>query len=395
MGKLGITEAENIELLKRAKNGDEEAKTKFFQYHQRLAHHIARKFEKSAEYDELYGQAIIGLTKAYNTFDPEKDVKFATYASRVIANDICMYLRRVRKWRKEDSLDHVVASDKDDHELTLMETLESPESEAYDNYTIWQAFSAVMDEFKQQATERELLFVQRRFIENKLQAEIAEELGFSQSYIARIEKKILTKLRKLALKHDLIEGDDETMGGPKVNVSYLKYAFENYTALSSNQIAKAFGYSLPTVHRYREEFKKNGLDVEADPSANEILIRYIAQLTDLEKRQLQNRIRRERQKAYEAPSEVVTYNIYEQEQKQEHPESMEEETQDMEHEQALKEIAVGSTELHDEVKIEIRLNSASVDNIADFLETLMNQLKRDQRYDFGVVVYQAERTDKQ
>lgn len=167
----------------------------------RLVVYIARKFENTGiGVEDLISIGTIGLIKAINTFKPAKKIKLATYASRCIENEILMYLRRTNKLRSEISIDEPLNTDWDGNELLLSDILGT------DSNIIYKAIEDEVDKalLKQalgKLTSREREIVELRFGfrnqgEENTQKEVADLLGISQSYISRLEKKIIGRLKK-------------------------------------------------------------------------------------------------------------------------------------------------------------------------------------------------------
>jgi RNA polymerase sporulation-specific sigma factor len=162
--------------------------------------YIARKFENTGiGIEDLVSIGTIGLIKAVNTFDPQKKIKLATYASRCIENEILMYLRRNNKTRSEVSFDEPLNIDWDGNELLLSDVLgtendiiSKPIEEQVDRQLLHLAMGRL--------TNREKVIMELRFgLDNgveKTQKEVADRLGISQSYISRLEKRIIRRLRK-------------------------------------------------------------------------------------------------------------------------------------------------------------------------------------------------------
>ncbi len=192
-------EAEREELNKLI-GGDKTACDKLVEHNLRLVVYIARKFENTGvDLDDLISIGAIGLIKAVKSFDPEKKIKLATYASRCIENEILMYLRRISKLRAEVSFDEPLSADNEGNELLLSDVLTSDEDTA---------FSRLQEKKEEEALklvvsklpERERVIVELRYglsgKDELTQREVADLLGISQSYISRLEKRILVKLKK-------------------------------------------------------------------------------------------------------------------------------------------------------------------------------------------------------
>ena len=165
----------------------------------RLVAFIARKFENTnVGIEDLISIGTIGLIKAVNTFDPTKKIKLATYASRCIENEILMYLRRNSKSRQDISLDEPLSTDWDGNELLLSDVLGSDDDDVYRAIEEDVDRELLRDALKK-LTGREQRIMCLRFGlsggECRTQKEVADVLGISQSYISRLEKKILHRLR--------------------------------------------------------------------------------------------------------------------------------------------------------------------------------------------------------
>ena len=191
---------EEEELVQELINGKEGVRDILIERNLRLVVYIARKFENTGVgVEDLISVGTIGLIKAVNTFNPEKKIKLATYASRCIENEILMYLRRNSKIKAEVSFYEPLNIDWDGNELLLSDILGT------DNDTV---YNLIEDEVDKQLlflalknlNEREKEIVRLRFGLNgkreKTQKEVADMLGISQSYISRLEKKIISRLKK-------------------------------------------------------------------------------------------------------------------------------------------------------------------------------------------------------
>lgn len=195
-----LTQDEEVFLLEKLKLGDYAVKTVLIERNLRLVVYIARKFENTGIHiDDLVSIGTIGLIKAVNTFDPHKNIKLATYASKCIENEILMYLRRNSKIKMEVSLDEPLNVDWDGNELLLSDILGT------DGDIIFKFLEEEVDkELLSQAIDklsgREKTIVELRFgLKNgkeMTQKEVADILGISQSYISRLEKRIIKRLRK-------------------------------------------------------------------------------------------------------------------------------------------------------------------------------------------------------
>lgn len=180
--------------------GDQAARSLLIERNLRLVVYIARKFENTGiNIEDLISIGTIGLIKAVNTFNPEKKIKLATYASRCIENEILMHLRRNNKNRSEVSFDEPLNIDWDGNELLLSDVLGT------DDDIITKDLEATVDRHLlmkalHQLNDREKQIMELRFGlaggEEKTQKDVADMLGISQSYISRLEKRIIKRLRK-------------------------------------------------------------------------------------------------------------------------------------------------------------------------------------------------------
>ena len=172
----------------------------------RLVVYIARKFENTGIHmEDLISIGTIGLIKSINTFNPTKKIKLATYASRCIENEILMFLRRTNKLKTEVSIDEPLNVDWDGNELLLSDILGTDEDIIYRDLED-EVDRKLLNKALSKLSDRERMIVQLRFGLNtedgneRTQKEVADLLGISQSYISRLEKKIIKRLKKEMLK---------------------------------------------------------------------------------------------------------------------------------------------------------------------------------------------------
>ena len=188
-------------------NGDDqEIKKILIERNLRLVVYIAKKFDNTGiGVEDLISIGTIGLIKAINTFKCDKNIKLATYASRCIENEILMYLRRNSKLRMEISIDEPLNVDWDGNELLLSDILGNEEDTVYKNMETEMDHS-LLTAAVSHLTERERTIIELRYGINTIngvertQKEVADLLGISQSYISRLEKKIIKKLKKEIIK---------------------------------------------------------------------------------------------------------------------------------------------------------------------------------------------------
>ena len=197
---LALSQEEEQELIVRLGNKDEEAKNLLIEHNLRLVVYIAKKFDNTGcDLEDLISVGAIGLIKAVQSFNVEKNIKLATYASRCIENEILMHIRKKSKQSGEVSLDEPLNYDKDGNELLLADILVyegdnvTKEMErSSEKKILWEAIKKL--------NMREQKIMELRFgltgEDESTQKEVADMLGISQSYISRIEKKILSRLKK-------------------------------------------------------------------------------------------------------------------------------------------------------------------------------------------------------
>ena len=178
----------------------ERAKSELIQHNLRLVVYIARKFENTGvDNDDLISIGTIGLIKAINSFKADKNIKLATYASRCIENEILMYLRRVARLKSEVSFDEPLNTDFEGNELLLSDVLGTSADSVYGDIET-NAEKEQLKEAMKKLTDRERKIMSLRFGlgggEEMTQKDVADLMGISQSYISRLEKKIILRLKK-------------------------------------------------------------------------------------------------------------------------------------------------------------------------------------------------------
>ena len=195
-----LSQEEEAELLERLKEGDVDTKKILIERNLRLVVYVAKKFENTGiNIEDLISIGSIGLIKAINTFNPEKNIKLATYSSRCIENEILMFLRKNHNTKSEISIDEPLNTDWDGNELLLSDVLGSDSDEIYrhleDEVDKELLLLAINKLSVREKTIMELRFGLKNGRE-KTQKEVADQLGISQSYISRLEKKIISRLKK-------------------------------------------------------------------------------------------------------------------------------------------------------------------------------------------------------
>lgn len=191
---------EEEEALKKLARGDEDIKKVLVERNLRLVVYIAKKFENTGVgIEDLISIGTIGLMKAINTFNTDKNIKLATYASRCIENEILMYLRKNNKIKGEVSIDEPLNQDGDGNELLLSDIL-GTDYDITSRRIEDEVDKKLLKESITKLSKREKCIMELRFgfgsDEEKTQKEVADMLGISQSYISRLEKKIITKMRR-------------------------------------------------------------------------------------------------------------------------------------------------------------------------------------------------------
>ena len=203
-----LTPSEEKEYIQKYTEGDLQAKHILIERNLRLVAHVIKKYQYLDEDPEdLISIGTIGLIKAINTFNPTKKIKLATYASRCIENEILMYLRRNSKTKMEVSIDEPLNVDWDGNELLLSDILGTDEDVIYRGIES-EVERSLLGKAIGKLTKREQTIVRLRFGINmpdgreKTQKEVADLLGISQSYISRLEKRIMKRLKKEIVRYE-------------------------------------------------------------------------------------------------------------------------------------------------------------------------------------------------
>jgi RNA polymerase sigma-E factor len=196
---LPFSPEEESDMLGKLSLGDEEVKSKLVEHNLRLVVYIARKFDNTGvDADDLISVGTIGLIKAINSFKTDKNIKLATYASRCIENEILMYLRRMVRLKSEVSFDEPLNTDWEGNELLLSDILGTDSDTVYKDIETSVEKQLLRDALKK-LPEREQKIMYMRFglagHEEMTQKDVADLLGISQSYISRLEKKIISRLK--------------------------------------------------------------------------------------------------------------------------------------------------------------------------------------------------------
>lgn len=201
-----LSKEKEQEYLVLSAKGDKDAKEILVKHNLRLVAHIAKKYANYGDNDELISIGSIGLIKAVESFKSDKGTSLATYASRCIENEILMTMRTTKKHRSNVSLNEPIGVDKDGNELVIMDMLESDQNiiEDVENSIMMEKLTAIT---KSVLDKREYEIIKMRYgLENTgalTQREVAKKFNISRSYVSRIEKKALEKIKKSVNKEDL------------------------------------------------------------------------------------------------------------------------------------------------------------------------------------------------
>lgn len=197
-----LSQAEEKEYLAELKNGNVQAKEKLILHNMRLVAHVAKKYLNSdEEQEDLISIGTIGLMKAVSTFDRDYGSRFATYAARCIENEMLMYFRSRKRTKNEVSLYEPIGTDKEGNQIHLLDVVENEQRDIVEDVASRQLIEKIHKGMKQVLTPREYMIICRRFglygQKETTQREIAKEIGISRSYVSRIEKRALNKMKKV------------------------------------------------------------------------------------------------------------------------------------------------------------------------------------------------------
>ncbi len=195
-----LTVAEENYYMQKYTEGDLEAKHILIERNLRLVAHIVKKYQMPEEDNEdLLSVGTIGLIKAVVTFNPDKSVRLGTYAARCIENEILMHLRAKKKSSREVSLYEPIGTDREGNEIQLFDIIETNEDDAHRKAEMKEDIRTLYRKVESELSPRERLVLKMRYglynEEEYTQREIAEQLGISRSYVSRIEKSAIEKLR--------------------------------------------------------------------------------------------------------------------------------------------------------------------------------------------------------
>ena len=197
-----LSPEEESHYLQKAKAGDLSARNILVEYNLRLVAHIVKKYQTgNRSTEDLISIGTIGLIKAINTYDTDKGSKLVTYASRCIENELLMRLRQERKEAREISLYEPIGTDKEGNEISLLDIVESPPVDIVEQYSVREDIRFLLCALKDTLSQKEYQVICLRYglfgIEQQTQKEVAAQLHISRSYVSRIEKNALQKLREL------------------------------------------------------------------------------------------------------------------------------------------------------------------------------------------------------
>lgn len=199
-----LTSDEEKFYLQQYQGGDSEAKKILIERNLRLVAHVAKKYQNTEEdLDDLISIGTIGLIKAISTFDTTRASRLSTYAARCIDNELLMMLRSRKKLAREVSLYEPIGTDREGNEISLLDIIESPPVDVVEDYSTRQNVKRLMEALKDTLTPKEYRVICLRYglfgEREQTQREIAQKLSISRSYVSRIEKNALLKLRSLFL----------------------------------------------------------------------------------------------------------------------------------------------------------------------------------------------------
>lgn len=203
-----LSKEDETKYLQLAAQGDKHAKDMLVKHNMRLVAHVVKKYNGAAETDDMISVGSIGLIKAINSFQPERGVRLATYTARCIENEILMLIRSSKKHKNNVSLTDPVGTDKDGNELTLMDLLFEKEDKVFGSVEQSLMQEKFLRAVKTLLNEREITVICMRYALDGgiplAQREVAVKLRISRSYVSRIEKRALEKLRAGLNREDFL-----------------------------------------------------------------------------------------------------------------------------------------------------------------------------------------------
>jgi len=196
-----LSEEEEDKYLQMYSQGDTDAKNILIEHNLRLVAHVTKKYQSSGiDNDDLISIGTIGLIKAVSTYKGDKKIRLATYAARCIENEVLMVLRSGKKLQNEVSLNEPIGFDKSGNEISLIDILDSEDEDITEKIALKSQIKRLYTEMKRVLQKRERLILEHRYglsgKKSRTQREISNSLGISRSYVSRIEKKAVDKLRR-------------------------------------------------------------------------------------------------------------------------------------------------------------------------------------------------------
>jgi RNA polymerase sporulation-specific sigma factor len=200
------SEEEEVCLKRYKADGDLQARETLIKHNMRLVAHVVKKYNKAADTDDLISVGSIGLIKGISTFEYGKGTQLATYVARCIENEILMLIRANKKYKNNISLTEAVGVDTEGNEFTLMDLLCVKEEGVFKQVEVNMLTEKILKTIRDTLTEREYMIICNRYgfggCKSYTQREIAKRLNISRSYISRIEKKALSKIKEELVKQE-------------------------------------------------------------------------------------------------------------------------------------------------------------------------------------------------
>ena len=206
--KKPLSKTEEEKQIKLLLQNDKNARNTLIEHNLRLVSHIAKKYNKTFDNDDLISIGIIGLIKGIDSYSSEKNTKLTTYCARCIDNEILMHFRNEKKNMNNISLEDKIGYDKDGNEIELLDVLKTPNIDYIDNINFKDNLK-LLNKYINILSDREKLIIYKRYgiygYKELTQKEIADELKISRSYVSRIEKRALTKLLREFINNEKFE----------------------------------------------------------------------------------------------------------------------------------------------------------------------------------------------
>ena len=206
--KKPLSKTEEEKQIKLLLQNDKNARNTLIEHNLRLVSHIAKKYNKTFDNDDLISIGIIGLIKGIDSYSSDKNTKLTTYCARCIDNEILMHFRNEKKNMNNISLEDKIGYDKDGNEIELLDILKTPNIDYIENINFKDNLK-LLDKYLKILSDREKLIIYKRYgiygYKELTQKEIADELKISRSYVSRIEKRALTKLLREFINNERFE----------------------------------------------------------------------------------------------------------------------------------------------------------------------------------------------